>query len=123
MTTHSMQPSATTQAPRRDLRAALAPGLLTIIAGAVQGDGAIITAVYRDASRISDEQLSYPWDGATAIATSADLGYHPGADRGRPHCLRAQRRGAHHGRPRRRAARRGGRRALCHGPRAVAGRL
>ena len=70
MTTHSVQPTATTQPLRRDLRAALAPGLLTIVAGAVQGDGAIITAVYRNASPISDEQLSYPWAGATAITTS-----------------------------------------------------
>ena len=70
MTTHSAHPTATTRPPRPDLRAALAPGLLTIIAGAVQGDGAIITAVYRNASPISDEQLSYPWDGATAITTS-----------------------------------------------------
>ena len=70
MTTHSVQPTATTQPLRRDLRAALAPGLLTIIAGAVQGDGAIITAAYRNASPISDEQLSYPWAGATAITTS-----------------------------------------------------
>ena len=68
MTTHSVQPTSTTLSP--DLRDALAPGLLTIIAGAVQGDGAIITAVYRNASPISDEQLSYPWDGATAITTS-----------------------------------------------------
>jgi len=70
MTTHSVHPATTTQPLRNDLRVALAPGLLTIIAGAVQGDGAIITAVYRNASPISDERLSYPWDGATAITTS-----------------------------------------------------
>lgn len=70
MTTHSVQPNATTQPQRADLRAALAPGLLTIIAGAVQGDGAIITAAYRNASPISDEQLSYPWADATAVTTS-----------------------------------------------------
>lgn len=70
MTTHAVQSTTSTQPPRPDLRAALAPGLLTIIAGAVQGDGALITAVYRNASPISDEQLSYPWAGATAITTS-----------------------------------------------------
>ena len=70
MTTHSVQPTPTTQPLRPDLRAALAPGLLTVIAGAVQGDGALITAAYRNASPISDEQLSYPWEGATAITTS-----------------------------------------------------
>ena len=70
MTTHSVQPTTTTRPLRRGLRAALAPGLLTLIAGAVQGDGALITAAYRNASPIPDEQLSYPWDGATAITTS-----------------------------------------------------
>lgn len=70
MTTHSVPPTPATKPLRLDPRAVLAPGLLTIVAGAVQGDGAIITAVYRNASPISDEQLSYPWDGATAITTS-----------------------------------------------------
>lgn len=70
MTTHSAQSTPATQPLRTDLRAALAPGLLTTVAGAVQGDGALITAAYRNASPISDEQLSYPWDGATAITTS-----------------------------------------------------
>jgi hypothetical protein len=75
MTTHSVQPTAATQPPGPDLRAALAPGLLTIIAAAVQGDGAVITAAYRNASPISDEQLSYPWAGATAITTSLIWGF------------------------------------------------
>jgi hypothetical protein len=70
MTTDSVQRTATAQRLRGDLRAALAPGLLTIIAAAVQGDGAVITAAYRNGSPISDEQLSYPWAGATAISTS-----------------------------------------------------
>lgn len=74
MTTRAVQPTAPTQPMRPDLRpglrAALAPGLLTIVAGAVQGDGAIITAAYRTTSPISDQQLSYPWDGATAATTS-----------------------------------------------------
>ena len=70
MTTHSVQPTTTPRPLRRDLRTVLAPGLLTIIAAAVQGDGAIITAAYRSASPISEEQLSFPWDGATAITTS-----------------------------------------------------
>ena len=69
MTTESVQPTTRTQ-PLRDLRSALVPGLLIIIAGAVQGDGALITAAYRNASPISDEQLSYPWADATAITTS-----------------------------------------------------
>ncbi len=52
------------------MRSTLGPGLLIIIGGAVQGDGALITAALRDASPISDEQLSYPWADATAITTS-----------------------------------------------------
>ena len=36
----------------------------------MQGDGALITAAYRNASPISDEQLSYPWADATATTTS-----------------------------------------------------
>jgi hypothetical protein len=70
MTMRSVQPNSTAQPLRGDVLAALAPGLLTVIAGAVQGDGAMITAAYRNASPISDEQLSYPWAGATAITTS-----------------------------------------------------
>jgi hypothetical protein len=69
MTTQSVQPTAPTQ-PLHGPRRALVPGLLIIIAGAVQGDGALITAAYRNASPISDEQLSYPWADATAITTS-----------------------------------------------------
>lgn len=70
MTTHSVQPTSTAQSLRTHLGAVLVPGVLTIIAGAVQGDGALITAAYRNTSPVSDEQLSYPWDGATAITTS-----------------------------------------------------
>ena len=46
------------------------PGILVVVAGAVQGDGALITAVYRGASTVSDDQLSFPWHGATATTTS-----------------------------------------------------
>jgi hypothetical protein len=68
MTTQSVQPTALTPS-LHGLRSALVPGLL-IIAAAVQGDGALITAAYRSASPVSDEQLSFPWAGATAITTS-----------------------------------------------------
>lgn len=74
MTTQSAQSTATTEPLGPDLRTALTPGLLTIIAGAVQGGGALITAAYRNASPISDEQLSYPWADATAITTSLSWG-------------------------------------------------
>ena len=69
MTTESVQSTTHTKS-LPGLRSRLGPGLLIIIAGAVQGDGALITAAYRDASPISDERLSYPWADATAITTS-----------------------------------------------------
>lgn len=69
MTTESVQPTTRTQ-PLHGLRSRLVPGLFVLIAGAVQGDGALITVAYRNASPISDERLSYPWADATAITTS-----------------------------------------------------
>lgn len=47
------------------------PGLATVVAGAILIDGAVLTAAYRRVSPTADEQLSFPWDGATAVATSA----------------------------------------------------
>ena len=70
MTTQSVHSTLPTQPPPVPLRHALVPGLLVIIAGAVQGDGALITAAYRGASPISDDQLSFPWSGGTAVTTS-----------------------------------------------------
>jgi hypothetical protein len=49
----------------------LVPGLLVVTAGLVQGDGALISAAHRGASTVSDERLSFPWDGATAVTTSS----------------------------------------------------
>lgn len=46
------------------------PGLLLVIGAAVLGDGALLTSAYRGSSLISDDRLSYPWDGATAVTTS-----------------------------------------------------
>lgn len=46
------------------------PGLMIVVAGAVQGDGALITTAYRGMSPVSDDQLSFPWQGATAVTTS-----------------------------------------------------
>ena len=70
MTTQSVRPTSPSQRRPMPLHRFLVPGLLIVIAGAVQGDGALITAAYRTASPVSDEQLSFPWDGATAITTS-----------------------------------------------------
>jgi len=58
----------------RNVGARIWPGLALVIAGAVFGDGAAITAAYRASSPVSDERLSYPWHGATAIATSVVWG-------------------------------------------------
>jgi hypothetical protein len=45
-------------------------GLALVVAGTVFADGAVLTAAYRGSSPVSDEQLSFPWGGATAMATS-----------------------------------------------------
>lgn len=55
-------------------QATLWPGLMIIAAGAAQGDGALITSAYRGVSTVSDDQLSFPWQGATAITTSLTWG-------------------------------------------------
>lgn len=70
MTSQSVRPTRTSQPLPLPVRHLLVPGLLIVVAGAVQGDGALITAAYRTASPVSDQQLSFPWDGATAITTS-----------------------------------------------------
>ena len=69
MTSQSVRPTSPIQPLPLPRSSFLVPGLLIVVAGAVQG-GALITAAYRSASPVSDEQLSFPWDGATAITTS-----------------------------------------------------
>ena len=58
------------EAARRATPETLLPGLMIVIAGAAQGDGALITAAYRGTSPVPEDQLSFPWDGATAVTTS-----------------------------------------------------
>ena len=70
MTTQSIHPNTSAQPMPASLRRALVPGLLVIVAGAVQGDGALITAAHRGASQVSEDQLSFPWSGSTAVTTS-----------------------------------------------------
>lgn len=70
MTTQPLSATPSVQHQHPGLRHALVPGLLVIIAAAVQGDGALITAAYRGDSPISESQLSFPWSGATAVTTS-----------------------------------------------------
>lgn len=55
-------------------RPSLWPGLLIVIAGTVFADGAFLTAAYRGASPVSDDRLSFPWSGATAVTTSVVWG-------------------------------------------------
>lgn len=50
------------------------PAIMTVAAGAILLDGALLTAAYRSSSPVSDKQLSFPWQGATAVATSAIWG-------------------------------------------------
>ncbi len=69
MTTQSLQPHRTAS-ERRPLPSGFVAGLLIIVAGAMQGDGALISAAYREASPVSDDQLSFPWAGTTAVTTS-----------------------------------------------------
>lgn len=63
-------PSQTSPPRSAAIGRSLWPGLLIVICSAVQLDGALLTAAYRGASPISDDRLSYPWDGATAVTTS-----------------------------------------------------
>ncbi|MDH4076873.1 MAG: hypothetical protein OEW29_13125, partial [Acidimicrobiia bacterium] len=49
-------------------------GLALAVAGTVFADGAVLTTAYRGSSPVSDEQLSFPWGGATAVATSVVWG-------------------------------------------------
>ncbi|MFN0090779.1 MAG: hypothetical protein ACKVWR_11005 [Acidimicrobiales bacterium] len=76
--TNLIPPSATSHQPTstrlRHLGDAFWPGLLIVVYGAVQADGAVLTTAYREASPISDDRLSYPWDGAAAVTTSVVWG-------------------------------------------------
>lgn len=55
---------------------------------AVQLDGALVTAAYGDPSPVSDDQLSFRWDGATGVTTSLVWGRVAGAVRPRAGGLR-----------------------------------
>ena len=62
---------STAPGPRRNL---LYGGAAAIVAGAVQVDGAILTQTYSGASPVADDVFSFPWEGATAVATSVTWG-------------------------------------------------
>jgi hypothetical protein len=68
-------------APRQDSAggtgirpAVLLAGAAMIVTGAVQVDGAILTQAYRGASPVAEDRLTFPWDGATAVATTLTWG-------------------------------------------------
>ena len=49
-------------------------GAAAILAGGVQADGGILTQAYRAASPVAEDQFSFPWEGATALATTLTWG-------------------------------------------------
>lgn len=61
-------------APGQSAIASIWSGVLIVMSGAIFADGAFLTAAYRGSSPVSDERLSYPWDGATAVTTSVVWG-------------------------------------------------
>jgi hypothetical protein len=46
------------------------PAVLTVAAGAIFLDGAVLTAAYRNSSPVSEDAFAFPWQGSTAVATS-----------------------------------------------------
>ena len=52
----------------------LLAGAAMIVTGAVQVDGAILTQAYRGSSPVAEDRLTFPWDGATAIAATLTWG-------------------------------------------------
>jgi hypothetical protein len=59
----------------RHLGGFLVPGLALVVGGTIAFDGFPITAAFRGSSPVPDDQLSFPWFGATAIATSTMWGF------------------------------------------------
>jgi hypothetical protein len=49
-------------------------GVVTLLYAGISLDGGILTQAYRGASPVADDRLTFPWDGATAIATSLTWG-------------------------------------------------
>jgi hypothetical protein len=48
--------------------------VLTVVAGGIFLDGAILTGAYRGSSPVSEDAFAFPWEGATAVATSLSWG-------------------------------------------------
>jgi hypothetical protein len=47
---------------------------LTVVAGGIFLDGAVLTGAYRSSSSVSEDAFAFPWEGATAVATSLSWG-------------------------------------------------
>lgn len=67
-------PSDSTPALSSLRPATLFAGVAAILAGAVQGDGGILTQAQRRASTVADDRLTFPWDGATAVTVTLAWG-------------------------------------------------
>ena len=50
------------------------PAVLTVAAGGIFLDGAVLTGAYRSSSPVSDDMFAFPWQGSTAVATSLTWG-------------------------------------------------
>lgn len=61
-------PNSTVAAPH------LWAGVLTAAGGGILLDGAILTSAYRGSSTAADDTLAFPWEGATAVASSFSWG-------------------------------------------------
>ncbi len=72
--TQSDVPSRSTTAPSGLRPDMLFAGVAAIIAGAVQGDGGILTQAHRRASTVADDKLIFPWEGATAVTVTLAWG-------------------------------------------------
>jgi hypothetical protein len=64
---HTSAPATTTGA---HIAATPWPAILTVAAGAIFLDGAVLTAAYRTSSPVSEDAFAFPWQGSTAVATS-----------------------------------------------------
>ena len=75
MTTLIGPRSAKGVTPGATAAAMLWPAVLTVAAGGIFLDGAVLTAAHRSSSPVSDDAFAFPWQGSTAVATSLMWGF------------------------------------------------
>lgn len=73
-TTHTQTPRRPTAADPRSRPDMLFAGVVTVLSAGISLDGGILTQAYRGASSVADDRVTFPWVGATAIATSLTWG-------------------------------------------------